>query len=191
MRCMSRFVFAVVITFVAQACVLDDIEDWAPEMDDVQEWLPSEIEVHETLEDVGESAFQGLCGAFDGYIHGKYRSSLVVKAACTAHALRTTSDAAECTAIADDCLAKLPSPVEEDVRGILAQAGCNGLGVARGRCNSPISDLIACMGDLKAAIDHAALTFTCSAALEGSVPHDWWHVSLPTSCVDVVTRCHR
>jgi hypothetical protein len=181
--------YVVIAALVAQACVVDDVEEWGP--DDTKEWLPSGIEVRETLDHVGDAAYQGLCGAFDGYVHDKYRSSVVVKAVCTAHALRSTSDPTVCTAIADECLAKLPGPVEEDVHAILEEAGCRGLGVARGHCNSPISDLIACLGGLKAAIDHAAVSFTCEAALDGSVSGDWWRVSLPQSCVDLVTRCHR
>ena len=176
-----RHVRAAALVLAMQACVVTDVE----------EWVPSEVEIHDTLEHVGDSAYQMLCGAFDGYIHDKYRSSLVVKAACTAHALRSTDNATDCTAVADDCLARLPSPVEEDVDAILAQAGCDGLGVARSGCSSPISDLVACLGDLKAALDHVALSFTCEAALDGSVPLDWWRVAPPSSCVDLVTRCRR
>src|SRR5690349_20212720 len=118
-----RYVLVAVLIVLVHACALVDPEEWG-------EWVPSEIDVHETLERVGDSAYQMLCSAFDGYIHDQYRSSLIVKAACTAHAL-LSDHATECTAIADACLANLPSPVEQDVHAILAQAGCTRLGVVR------------------------------------------------------------
>jgi hypothetical protein len=175
-----RFVLVPALVLVTHACTTTDPEAW----------VAASVDVKEKIADVGESGYQLLCSAFDGYIHDAFRSSLIVKAACTTHALRSTSDATTCTAIADECLDKLPSPVEEDVQAILAQVGCTGLGVSPTGCSSPISELIACLGDTKAALDHVALSFTCEAVLDGTVSPDWWRISPPQSCADLVTRCN-
>lgn len=200
-----RPIFVATLVLFAHACVVaDETEERVPSEvevsqtlervgdvvgDKAEEWVPSEVEVSATLDRIDDPAYQTLCWAFDAFIHDKFRSSLIVKAACTAHALSSTGNATECTAVADACLAKLPSPVEEDVQAILAHAGCAGLGVSRNGCRSPVSELIACLGDVKAALDHTALSVTCGAAFDRSVPHEWWRISPPSSCVDLVTRC--
>lgn len=173
-----RYLVVAAVAIAAQACVGEH-----------EAWVPHEIEIDETLERIGDTGYQMLCGAADGALHDAYRSQLIVKAACTAHALRVTDDATSCTTVANECLDKLPSPVEEDVQALLGQAGCDGVGVSETECKSPVFELIECLDDVRAALDHVASTVTCDVVHHESLPEDWWRISPPASCVNLVTGC--
>jgi len=148
-------------------------------------WIPLDLDESELVQSLGEFGHDQLCNAFEGYVHGQYRSVLLVEAACTAHALQTTKNATECAAAVDTCLQTLPAPVEDQLQRILEQADCNRASSGADGCG--ISDLITCLGDLGDAVTNVKLTVTC-AAFGSPVPPNWWRIAPPESCLDLA-RC--
>src|SRR5204863_9093038 len=93
------------------------------------DWLPNDIEESQTLDHLGAVGYQKLCAAFEDYVRDRYRSDHLIQAACIAHALQTTSDAAACGKAADMCLDTLPPVVEAQLQQILEQASCDAVDV--------------------------------------------------------------
>lgn len=163
---------------VLGACVTDPTESW----------LPQEVDVTDTLEHAGDKAYSMLCEQFSSYVHGLYSSQPLVRAACTAHALSSTANALQCEQATASCLETLPQPVESQLEAILAQASCERAEVARSGCPSLVSELIACLDELRSELDKITMTATCTA-FGSRVPADWWRIVQPSSCVELATRC--
>ncbi len=151
-------------------------------------WVPADIDEQQTLDRLGAAGYTKLCSAFDDYVRDTYRSNRLVQAACTAHALQTTEDAAACGAAVDACLDDLPPVVEQQLDMILGQAGCSAIQVMQNGCASPISRLTTCLDDLGARVDQVQLSLTC-AAVGSPVPQDWWQVTPPSSCTALTADC--
>src|SRR5690349_6188484 len=88
------------------------------------DWVPDDIDEQQTLDRLGSAGYAKLCSAFSDYVHDQYRSNYLVKAACTAHSLQTTSDAIMCGDELNECLDTLPPVVDQQLDQILAQASC-------------------------------------------------------------------
>jgi hypothetical protein len=153
-----------------------------------RDWVPSDIDEQATIEQVGTSGYSRLCGAFDDYVHDTYRSQLLVKAACTAHALETTTDAVMCGAALDDCLDTLPAPVAAQLDRILAQASCAKIEIDPATCPSKVSTLVSCLDALGDLVDKVELSATC-AAFGSPVPNSWWMISTPSACQALAAGC--
>jgi hypothetical protein len=153
-----------------------------------ESWVPQEVDVADALKHVGQRAYSMMCDELDDRVHDLYSSQLLVQAACTAHALSTTQDATACAQATSECLETLPPPVEAQLQTIREQVSCGSLPVSVSECPSPVSELVACIDDLRDRVEQTTLTVTC-AAFGSPVPPDWWRVSLPTSCLDLVRRC--
>jgi len=151
-------------------------------------WVPSDIDEQATLEQIGSAGYARLCNAFDDYVHDTYRSQLLVKAACTAHALETTTDAAMCGEELDTCLDTLPPVVQQQLDQILAQASCTQVGIAPNGCSSKVSALKGCLDALGDLVDQVELSATC-AAFGSPVPNDWWVIDEPAACAALRTGC--
>lgn len=151
-------------------------------------WVPSDIDEQATLSTLGSAGYARLCGAFEDYVHDTYRSMLLVKAACTAHALETTTDAVTCGAAVDECLDTLPPVVDQQLEQILAQASCSRVDIDATTCPSNVSALKACLDALGDLVDHVELSATC-AAFGSPVPSDWWVVEQPAACVTLQNGC--
>ncbi len=156
--------------------------------DPTESWLPQDVDVTDTLEHAGDKAYSMLCDQFSSHVHGLYSSQLLVRAACTAHALNSTANAIECEQATASCLETLPQPVESQLESILAQASCERAGVSRSGCPSPVSELVACLDELRHQLDKLEMTATCTA-FGARVPADWWRIVQPSSCVELATRC--
>lgn len=169
---------SVLLLAVLAGCVVDEVEAW----------LPADLDVSQPLERLGDEGYKLLCRSFDGHIHDIYRSQLLIKAACTAHALETTADAADCAARTDECLDTLPPVVEQQLDQIVAQAGCTDALATTTTCRSPVSELIQCLRDLRGIVESTGQELTC-AAFGSPLPEDWWHFSTPLSCVALATSC--
>lgn len=152
------------------------------------DWVPSDIDEQQTLDRLGAAGYQRLCGAFDDFVRDQYRSSYLIQAACTAHALQTTDSATACGAAVDACLDDLPAPVEAQLTQILAQADCSAAGVSAAGCSSPVSALTECLDALGSQIDQLQFSLTC-AAFGSVVPADWWRISPPAACSTLAERC--
>jgi hypothetical protein len=151
-------------------------------------WVPQDVDVGDTLDGLGNKAYSLICDQFSSYVHELYSSQLLVKAACTAHALRTTTDTNECTKVANACLETLPSPVDSELQSILEQASCERSDVLPSGCRAPVAELVACLEDLRGAIERLELSATC-AAFGSRVPPEWWRIARPASCIELATRC--
>jgi hypothetical protein len=153
-----------------------------------ESWLPSEIEVADTLEKVGHFAYSTMCNELENRVHDLYTEQPLVQAACTAYALRTTRNAAECAQVTDDCLTDLPPPVEAELDTILAQASCASTGVSAAECKSPVFELVDCLEGLWDQVEGIRLEATC-AAFGSPVSRNWWRITIPTACSELATRC--
>jgi hypothetical protein len=152
------------------------------------DWVPSDIDESQTLDRLGAAGYQRLCGAFDDYVRDQYRSSYLIQAACTAHALQTTADAVACGQAVDACLDDLPPAVESALDMILDQAGCSAAGVSATGCASPVSALTDCLDALGSQLDQIQFSLTC-AAFGSPVPQDWWRISPPSACTAIASGC--
>jgi hypothetical protein len=152
------------------------------------DWVPPDIDEQQTLDRLGSAGYAKLCSAFSDYVHDKYRSDYLVKAACTAHALETTSDAVECGEALDMCLGTLPPVVDQQLDSILAQASCTAAAIDPATCSSKVSALTACLDAISARMDQIELSLTC-AAFGSPVPDDWWRVEEPAECVALRSGC--
>jgi hypothetical protein len=153
-------------------------------------WVPDEIDPAETVESIGTTAYGLLCDHFSSYVHELYSSQLLVRAACTMHALRTTTNMTECTEATDRCLGTLPGPVENELESILSQASCDTSGVLPSGCDAPVAELLACLGELRDEVEQIQMAATC-AAFGPDVPDGWWRIAQPNSCIDLATQCGR
>jgi hypothetical protein len=151
-------------------------------------WVPQDLDLAETMDNVGEEAYGKLCDQFSGYVHELYSSQLLVRAACTAHAVRTTRNTTECMHAMDDCLATLPPPVEHELESILTQASCERSNVLPSGCRAPVGELVACLDDLRGTLERLETSATCGA-LGSPLRPDWWRVVQPASCIELATRC--
>jgi hypothetical protein len=152
------------------------------------DWVPSDIDEQQTLDRLGSAGYAKLCNAFADYVHDQYRSNYLVKAACTAHALETTADAAACGEEVDRCLDTLPPVVEEQLDRILAQASCPAAAIDPTLCSSPVSALTACLDALGEQVDQVELSVTC-AAFGSPVPAEWWRIEEPAACAALRQGC--
>lgn len=151
-------------------------------------WVPADIDERQTLMQVGNAGYTRLCAAFEDYVHDQYRSSYLIKAACTAHAIETTTDAIACGAAVDDCLDSLPPVVQTQLDQILAQASCTKVAIDASTCPSTVSRLKACLDALGDKLDELELAATCAAA--GSpVPDGWWMIAEPAECASLQADC--
>lgn len=175
------------LAFVVSALALTGCPSSSGGGDDTS-WVPSDIDEQATLDQIGSAGYAKLCGAFEDYVHDTYRSQLLVKAACTAHALQTTTDAVTCGAELDACLDTLPPVVDQQLEQILAQASCTRLGVDPNGCPSTVSAVKACLDALGDLVDQVQLSATC-AAFGSPVPSDWWMISEPSACASLRTGC--
>jgi hypothetical protein len=156
--------------------------------DDPQSWVPSDIDQQATLDAIGAAGYAKVCGAFSDYVHDTYRSQLLVKAACTAHALQTTTDAVTCGAELDACLDTLPPVVDQQLQQILAQASCAAIGLEPDGCPSTVTALKGCLDALGDLVEQVELSATC-AAFGSPVPADWWMVGEPAACATLRNGC--
>jgi len=199
-RWLSSVVVAALVVVTMPACVIEDgtpVADGIESADGVvsqavtetqDEWMPLDIDPTQMLDRIGDDGFQTLCRSFDGYVHDIYRSKLLIKAACTAHGIQTTSNASECAASTKECLDTLPPVVEEQLDRIVQQVGCGNALESQSKCRSPVSELIHCLRDLRAIVDNTGKELTC-AAFGSPLPGDWWRVSTPQSCIALATSC--
>lgn len=152
------------------------------------DWVPSDVDESETIDTLGAAGYAKVCSAFDEFVRDQYRTSLLIRAACTAQALRSTETTAECADSIDACVNDIPQVVEMQLEMILAQASCPAVGVMTAGCSSPISALTTCLDDLGAQIDDIKLQLTC-AALGSPVPENWYRISPPASCTALASGC--
>jgi hypothetical protein len=145
------------------------------------DWVPDDVDESETIDKLGAAGYGKVCSAFDDFVRDQYRTNLLVRAACTAQALRSTETTAECADSIDACVNDIPEVVETQLDTILAQASCPAVGVMTAGCSSPVSALTTCLDDLGAQLDNVKLQLTC-AALGTPVPQDWYKISPPASC---------
>ncbi len=151
-------------------------------------WIPQDLDVEDTVDHLGDKAYSVLCDQFEGYVHELYSSQLLVRAACTAHALRETRDTSECTRVTDACLETLPAPVEDEMETILSQASCKRSEVSPGECRAPIWELVSCLEDLRGTVERVTMSATC-AAFGAKLDPGWWKIVQPESCIALATRC--
>ena len=152
------------------------------------DWVPSDIERDQALSALGSAGYARLCNAFDDYVHDQYRSSYLVQAACTAHALETTADASACGEAVDACLDTLPPVVDQQLDSILAQASCTMVPIDPSACPSTVAALKGCLDALGEQLDQIELSLTC-AAFGSPVPANWWRISLPAACTALTDAC--
>ena len=152
------------------------------------EWVPPDVDKDETIDKLGAAGYAKLCSEFDSYVRDMYRSNKLIQAACTVHALETTTNATECGDALAACLDDLPPAVESSLMSILAQASCTNVGVMQSGCTSPVSALTTCLDDLGAQLDTLQLSATC-AAFGSPVPPSWWRISPPASCSSLASGC--
>jgi hypothetical protein len=152
------------------------------------DWVPPDIDEAQTLDRLGTAGYQRLCVAFDDYVRDEYRSNRLIQAACTVHALDTTTDAIACGQAVDACLDDLPPVVESSLEMILDQAGCSAVAASPTGCASPVSALTECLDALGSQLDQIELSITC-AAFGSPVPADWWRISPPSACTAIATGC--
>jgi hypothetical protein len=152
------------------------------------DWVPPDIDEQQTLDRLGSAGYAKLCSAFSDYVHDQYRSSYLVKAACTAHALQTTSDAVACGEELEACLSTLPPVVDQQLDSILAQASCSAAAIDPALCTSKVSALTACLDALGEQVDEIEMSLTC-AAFGSPVPEDWWQIDEPAACTALRTGC--
>lgn len=145
------------------------------------DWVPDDVDESETIDKLGAAGYAKVCSAFDDFVRDQYRTNLLVRAACTAQALRSTETTAECADSIEACVNDIPQVVESQLTMILAQASCPAVGVMTAGCSSPVSALTTCLDDLGAQLDNVKLQLTC-AALGTPVPEDWYKISPPASC---------
>ena len=153
-----------------------------------KDWVPSDIDENATLDRIGAAGYQKLCDAFEDYVRDMYRSDYLVKAACTANALQTTTDAVACGESVNMCLNTLPAPVEMQLDRILAQAHCSAVSVTPTGCLAKVAEMKACLDALGEQVDKIMFSLTC-AAIGSPVPEDWWKISPPAACTSLSTRC--
>jgi hypothetical protein len=158
--------------------------------DEPHPWVPPQIDQTQTLARIGDTGHSMVCSAASDYVHSVYSSQLLVEAACTAHALQTTTNSTECAQVVAQCLHTLPPPVDEQLQRILNQASCEAAGVPTSGCDSPASELIACLDELGTMVSQIKLKVTCTA-FGSPVPPDWWRIPSPPSCVALATRCRK
>lgn len=151
-------------------------------------WVPQDIDVEETVDHLGDKAYSLMCDQFESYVHELYSSQLLVKAACTAHAVREARDTDECTRVTDACLETLPKPVENELESILAQASCKRSEVSPKDCDAPVWELVSCLEDLRSTLERVTTSATC-AAFGSKLEPGWWKIVQPQSCIDLATRC--
>jgi hypothetical protein len=152
------------------------------------DWLPDDIDRDATLDAIGDAGLGQVCSAFSDFVHDQYRSSYLVQAVCTAHAIRTTTDAIACADAVDACLDELPPAVDAELDAILDQASCPALGVEAEGCPSRVSMLKTCLDDLGASIERLQFTLTCAAAGQ-PVPENWSELVIPASCMALQDGC--
>lgn len=179
-----RLLLLASLVVAAPACVAEVAEV----ADQTEPWIPYDVDPTESIERLGDDGYKMLCRSFDGYVRDIYRSELLVKAACTAHALQTTANASECATATESCLGTMPPVVEEQLDRIVEQAGCSDAFLPQTKCRSPVHELLRCLKDLRAGVDHVGQTLTCAAF--GSPPTgEWWHIETPQSCIALATSC--
>ena len=152
------------------------------------DWVPSDIDTDQKVDQLGTLGYAKLCSAFEDYVHDQYRSSYLVRAACTAHALQTTADAAACGVALDECLGTLPPVVDQQLDQILAQASCAEVAIDPATCSSPVSAVTACLDALGERVDQIKLSVTC-AAFGSPVPEMWWVIEQPPECAALRSGC--
>jgi len=152
------------------------------------DWVPDDVDESETIDKLGAAGYAKVCSMFDEFVRDMYRTNLLVRAACTAQALRSTETTAACADSIDACVNDIPDVVESQLMAILAQASCPAVGVVQSGCSSPVSALTTCLDDLGAQLDDVKLQLTC-AALGTPVPEDWYKISPPASCQALASGC--
>ena len=151
------------------------------------DWVPDDIDENETLDRIGAAGYAKLCSSFEDYVRDMYRGDLLIRAACTAHALESTLDAVACGEAVDACLDDLPPAVESTLEQILDQASCPA-DVAQAGCQSKVSMLTTCLDDLGRKVDQIEFSLTC-AAVGSPVPANWWRITPPSSCTSLGQEC--
>lgn len=152
------------------------------------DWVPEDIDQKQAVNQLGAAGYARLCSAFDDYVHDQYRSSYLVKAACTAHALETTQDAIACGEAVNECLDTLPPVVDDQLNRILAQASCSTAAIDPATCQSKVSAVKACLDALGEKVDDIMLSVTC-AAFGSPVPSNWWVIQQPPECEALRSGC--
>jgi len=152
------------------------------------DWVPPDIDEQQTLDRLGSAGYAKLCSAFSDYVHDQYRSSYLVKAACTAHALETTTDAVACGEELEMCLDTLPPVVDQQLNSILAQASCSAVGIDPTTCSNKVLALKACLDAMGEKVDELELSLTC-AAFGSPVPETWWMIDEPAECAALRSGC--
>jgi hypothetical protein len=153
-----------------------------------KDWVPSDIDENQTLDRLGAAGYQKMCGAFADYVRDMYRTSYLIQAACTAHALETTSDAVACGEAANACRNDVPAAVESTLDSILAQASCTAVSATPAGCSMPVSALTACLDALGERIDEIKFSLTC-AAFGSPIPSDWYRIAPPPACSALASGC--
>jgi hypothetical protein len=155
---------------------------------DPSDWFPEDIDQDATLDALGDAGLGQVCSAFSDFVHDQYRSNYLVQAVCTAHAIRTTTDAIACADATEACLDELPPAVDAELDAILDQASCPALGVEAEGCPSTVSALKACLDALGSSITRLQFTLTCAAAGE-PIPENWSELVIPASCMALQDGC--
>jgi hypothetical protein len=152
------------------------------------DWVPDDIDEEATLDAIGAAGYGRVCAAFSDFVHDQYRSNYLVQAVCTAHGIRTSTDAGACAEAIDACLDTLPPSVESELDAILNQASCPTVGITPDGCSSTVSELTSCLDDLGGSLETLQFGLTCAAAGQ-PVPSDWWRIVIPSSCQSLQASC--
>lgn len=160
-----------------------------PACGDDPSWVPPDIDQAQPLTSIGTAGYTNLCNAFDTHVADAFRSSRLIKTACTAYALQTTQDTAACNAAVSACVAEQPVAVQFQIDQILDQASCAMVSATPAGCASPISDLVRCLDALGSAVDQLKLDLTCAAAGTMRPATSWWKIAKPAACEPIETAC--
>lgn len=153
-----------------------------------QSWVPADVDTSTTVDRLGAAGYSKLCSAFADHVRDTYRSDLLVRAACTAYALDSTTDAVMCGEVAQACTNNVPAPVETLIGRALSEAGCSTLAVEPATCAVSVSTFTACLDAMGDQVGEAQYSLACTG-FGSPVPPDWYALELPSACKAIIDQC--
>jgi hypothetical protein len=152
------------------------------------DWFPSDLDKHAVIATAGEVAAAKACMAFEDYLYGQYRDSLLVEAVCTAVGIDQTDAAAACADFVQGCIDNPPASVQALITSVVDATGCGGLDYQPTGCGKTLAELAERLDAAEAELKNLRLRLECSTAGQ-PLPADALSITPPAACTSLELAC--
>jgi hypothetical protein len=152
------------------------------------DWFPSDLDRDSLISEASGAAAARACQAFEDYLYGQYRDSMLVELVCTAIGIEQSADAAACSTYVQDCITQPPESVASLITSVVDSTGCGGLSYQPTGCGKTLADLAACLDAAERALQGLRLTLECTAAGQ-PLPPGALTIATPPECMTLEVAC--